>query len=208
MAICPSCHQPELLASDQILHQYASTHWTTDVSTTQKMLHITCVFISGFVHLPICSLTNLAYLLEHINTPFSPVAASILIHLLCCQMTSINKLTTKWNHHHLHFNIRFPCEPGLAGTPVFCPQWFRKKTFGDKCHRFLWAGCPSPNQQCKETSISCRGWTHVMHCIMANVLQTKVTAQTDILATELSWQRLRQVTFSSYSELFIKSCQF
>jgi len=166
MAVCPSCHQPELLASDQILHQYASTHWTTDVSTTQKMLHSTCVFISGFVHLPICSLTNLAYLLEYINTPFSPVAASILIHLLCCQLTSINKLTTKWNHHHLHFNIRFPCEPGLAGT-----------------HR-------------------------VMHCIMANVLQTKVDAQSDILATELSWQRLRQLTFSSYSELFIKICQF
>jgi len=36
---------------------------------------------------------------------------------------------------------------------------------------------------------------------MANVLQTKVDAHCDKLATKLSWQRSRQSTFSSYSEL-------
>jgi len=45
-------------------------------------------------------------------------------------------------------------------------------------------------------------------CIMANVLQTKVNAQCDKLATELSLQRLRRSTFSSYSELFVDSRQF
>jgi len=48
----------------------------------------------------------------------------------------------------------------------------------------------------------------MMHCIMANVLQTKVDAQCDKLATELSWQRLWGSTFSSYSELFVESHQF
>ena len=44
-----------------------------------------------------------------------------------------------------------------------------------------------------KTSISCR-------CITANVLQRKVDAQCNKLVTELSWQRLRRSTFSSYSE--------
>jgi len=44
--------------------------------------------------------------------------------------------------------------------------------------------------------------------IMANVLQTKVDAKCDKLATKLSGQCLRRSTFSSYSELFIESCQF
>jgi len=58
------------------------------------------------------------------------------------------------------------------------------------------------------TSISCRWQTCAMHCVRANVLQTKVDAQCDKLATELSWQRLRWSTFSSYSKLFVKSHQF
>jgi len=41
-----------------------------------------------------------------------------------------------------------------------------------------------------------------MHCIMANVLQTKVDAQYDKLVTELRWSM-----FSSYSKLFVKSHQ-
>jgi len=45
------------------------------------------------------------------------------------------------------------------------------------------------------TSISCRWWTHATHCIMVNVLQTKVDAQCDKLATELNWQRLQWSTF-------------
>jgi len=46
-------------------------------------------------------------------------------------------------------------------------------------------------------------------CITAKVLQTKVDAQCDKLATELSWQRLlRRFSLSSYSELIIKSSQF
>jgi len=44
--------------------------------------------------------------------------------------------------------------------------------------------------------------------IMANVLQTKVDGQCIKLATELSWQRLRRLTFFSYSELLVESCQF
>jgi len=51
------------------------------------------------------------------------------------------------------------------------------------------------------TSISYCWRTRAMRCITANVLQTKVDAQCDKLATELSWQRLRRSTFSSYSEL-------
>jgi len=45
-------------------------------------------------------------------------------------------------------------------------------------------------------SISCRWRTRATRCITANVLQTKVDAQCDKLATELSWQRLRRSTFS------------
>jgi len=45
-------------------------------------------------------------------------------------------------------------------------------------------------------------------CIKANVLQKKVDAQCDQLATNLSWQRLRLSTFSSYSELFVECRQF
>ena len=40
------------------------------------------------------------------------------------------------------------------------------------------------------------------------MLQTKVDAQCDKLATELSWQCLRRSTFASYSKLFVKSRQF
>jgi len=46
------------------------------------------------------------------------------------------------------------------------------------------------------------------HCVTANVLQTKVDAQCDKLATELGRQRLRRWTFSSYSELFVEIRQF
>jgi len=42
----------------------------------------------------------------------------------------------------------------------------------------------------------------------ANVLQTKVDAQFDKLAAELSWQRVRRSTFSSYSELFVEVTNF
>jgi len=42
--------------------------------------------------------------------------------------------------------------------------------------------------QVDETSISCRWWTRTVHCIMANVLPTKVEAQCDKLGTELSCQ--------------------
>jgi len=39
----------------------------------------------------------------------------------------------------------------------------------------------------KQTSISCRWGTCTMHCITANVLQTKVDAQCDKPTVELSW---------------------
>ena len=58
------------------------------------------------------------------------------------------------------------------------------------------------------TNISHHWRTRTMRCLMANVLQTKVDAHCDKRTTELSWQRLRWSTFSSYSELFVKSCQF
>ena len=58
------------------------------------------------------------------------------------------------------------------------------------------------------TSISCHWQACVTCCITANVLQTKVDAPRDKLATKLSWQRLWCSTFSSYSELFVKSHQF
>jgi len=58
-----------------------------------------------------------------------------------------------------------------------------------------------------ETSIGCRRRTRAMRCITIKVLQTMADAQRDKLATELSRQRLRRSTFSSYSELFIESCQ-
>ena len=45
-------------------------------------------------------------------------------------------------------------------------------------------------------------------CITVNVLQTKVDAQYDKLATELSWQRLRRLTFSNYSELLVEVANF
>jgi len=53
------------------------------------------------------------------------------------------------------------------------------------------------------TSIRCRWQTRAMRCITANMLQTKIDAVCDKLATELSWQRLQLSTFSSYSELKI-----
>jgi len=52
-------------------------------------------------------------------------------------------------------------------------------------------------------SISCRWRIRATRCITVNVLQTKVDAQCDKLATELSCQRLQRSTFSSYSELLI-----
>jgi len=62
----------------------------------------------------------------------------------------------------------------------------------------------------RDHTISCRWGTRLMRCITATVLQTKVDAQGDKLATELrvSWQPLRRSTFSSYSELFIQSRPF
>jgi len=39
-------------------------------------------------------------------------------------------------------------------------------------------------------------------------MQTKLDAQCDRPVTELSWQSARRSTFSSYSEWFVKSCQF
>ena len=48
------------------------------------------------------------------------------------------------------------------------------------------------------TSITCRWRNRMTRWITANVLQTKVDAQCDKLKTELSWQRLRRLTFSSY----------
>ena len=56
-------------------------------------------------------------------------------------------------------------------------------------------------------SISCSWRTRATRCITANVLQTKVDAQCDKLATELSWQHFRRLTFSSYSKLFVESRQ-
>jgi len=58
------------------------------------------------------------------------------------------------------------------------------------------------------TSISCCWRTCATCCITANVLQTKVDAQCDKRATELSWQRLWRSTFSTYSELFVESSHF
>ena len=45
---------------------------------------------------------------------------------------------------------------------------------------------------------SCRWRTRATRCIPANLLQTKVDAQCDKLATELSSQLLQRSTFSSY----------
>jgi len=56
-----------------------------------------------------------------------------------------------------------------------------------------------------ELSIICRWRTRATRCTTANVLQTKVDAQCDKLATELSRQHFRRSTFSSYSELFAQS---
>jgi len=51
----------------------------------------------------------------------------------------------------------------------------------------------------KNRTSNSRQWrTHVTHCITANVLQTKLDAQCDKLATKLSWQRLWRSTFLSY----------
>jgi len=44
----------------------------------------------------------------------------------------------------------------------------------------------------------------VMRCITVNVLQTKVDAQCDKLGQKCS-QCLQQLTFTSYSELFVES---
>ena len=52
-----------------------------------------------------------------------------------------------------------------------------------------------------QNKISCRWRTRATCWFTANVLQTKLDAQHDKLATELSWQRLRRSTFSSCSEL-------
>jgi len=41
-----------------------------------------------------------------------------------------------------------------------------------------------------------------------NVLPSKVHAECDKRATELSWQRLWRSTFSIYSKLFVESRQF
>jgi len=60
---------------------------------------------------------------------------------------------------------------------------------------------PSYSDFNHKTSISCRYRTRATCCITANVLQTKVHAQCDKLATELSRQCLRRSPFSSYSDL-------
>jgi len=59
-----------------------------------------------------------------------------------------------------------------------------------------------------KTSINCRWRTRATRFITAYELQTKLDVQCDKLATELSWQRLRRWTFSSYGELFVESRQF
>ena len=51
----------------------------------------------------------------------------------------------------------------------------------------------------KWTSISCCWQTCVMRCIMANVLQTKVDAHCDKLATDRSWQRLWRSKFANFN---------
>jgi len=45
-------------------------------------------------------------------------------------------------------------------------------------------------------------------CTTENVLQTKVDAHCDKLATEVSWPRLRRLAFLSYSKLSVESRQF
>ena len=55
------------------------------------------------------------------------------------------------------------------------------------------------------TSISCRSLTNPRDALhRGNVLQTKVDAQCDQLATELSWT----VDVFEYSELLAEGCQF
>jgi len=61
------------------------------------------------------------------------------------------------------FNGHLACEPGSAGSPslVFFLQLFQKKTFGNKCSRFLRAGrtrFQSPNQQCQSTEGNSKRW--------------------------------------------------
>jgi len=90
-----------------------STRHITALSKKQA-LYITCVCVSGFVHLSVCSLANLAYLLEHIDTPFSPVTASFLVHFLCLQMNSTNsKFTTNVRsvaiNLHKHLKLKYQC---------------------------------------------------------------------------------------------------
>jgi len=72
----------------------------------------------------------------------------------------------------------------------------------NECAAVIWA---QQSKSLQKTCISCCWWTHMMHCIMENVLQTKMNARCDKLVTELSWQFLRWLTFSSYSKLFVKS---
>jgi len=63
-----------------------------------------------------------------------------------------------------------------------------------RSHRMLHRSAPHP--RCERTitmftRISCHSQTRAMRCTTADVLQTsKVDAQRDKLATELSWQRL------------------
>jgi len=55
------------------------------------------------------------------------------------------------------------------------------------------------NSKLWKASINCRWRTSATRCFAVNVLQTKVDAQCDKIATELNWQRLQRLTFSSYS---------
>ena len=58
------------------------------------------------------------------------------------------------------------------------------------------------------TGVLCHWQTCIALFITADVLQTKVDAQCDKLATELSWKLLRLWMFSSYGKLFVQSRQF
>ena len=85
---------------------------------------------------------------------------------------------------------RRPCWRQLSSsTPQEAINQFQSVYFNN---RLVAHDKASRTMVIKITSISCRWRTRTTRCITTNVLQTKVDAQRDKLATELSWQRLRR----------------
>jgi len=125
------------------------------------------------------------------------------------RITCSRKLTSlSWPLQPVDFKVTTTSRPLVITLRQWTVMWHQRNHFCDAATAEV-RKCRNAYETDLIISISCRPWrTRATRCITAKVLQTKVDAQCDKLATELSWQRLRRLTFSSYSEYLSKVANF